>query len=140
MIQDAAHAKILRRMTQWMTPLKIYTVSVQVQRATHCSTGQRVALKQVYVKQPTRGPSGLTEPEDAALREIAALQAINHPHVVTLHDVFTKVRRMPCCFQASLACMALSRAPTNQKYRAVHAALIQTAFISSDLSQASGPY
>ncbi|CAL5229892.1 g13307 [Coccomyxa viridis] len=62
----------------------------EVQRATHCTTGQRVALKQVYVKQPARGPSGLTHPEDAALREIKALRTINHPHVVTLHDVFTK--------------------------------------------------
>ena len=69
-------------------------LSVQVQLATHRTTGQRVALKQVYIKQPARGPSGLTDPAESALREIAALQTINHPHVVTLHDVIMKVRWM----------------------------------------------
>ena len=119
-------------MTERMAPSRIHTVSVQVQRATHCTTGQRVALKQVYVKQPARGPSGLTHPEDADLREIKALRTINHPHVVTLHDVFTKVRWMPCCFQASLqepmtmACMALLWAPQDLMYRALCLALTTT--------------
>ena len=69
---------------------------MQVQLATQRTTGQRVALKQVYIKQPARGPSGLIDPAESALREIAALQMINHPHVVTLYDVITKVCRMIC--------------------------------------------
>ena len=113
-----------------MTPFRLYTVSVQVQRATHCTTGQRVALKQVYVKQPTRGPSALTDPEDAALREITALQTINHPHVVTLHDVFTKVRRTPCCIWATLSAHGIVKGSKGSGFTNVHLSLITTSVLA----------
>jgi len=70
-------------------------MDMQVWEATHFTTGKKVAVKQVYMKQPARGPSGLTDPAKNALCEIAALQTLKHPNVVSLLDVFTKVCRMP---------------------------------------------
>lgn len=65
----------------------------QVQQAVHCTTGARVALKQVYIKQPARGPSGQTHPAESAMREITALQTLKHSNVVSLLEVIARV----CC-------------------------------------------
>lgn len=62
----------------------------------HCTTGAKVALKQVYIKEPARGPAGLTDPARNALREITALQMLDHPNVIRLLDVIPKVHPQPC--------------------------------------------
>ncbi|CAK0784276.1 hypothetical protein CVIRNUC_007480 [Coccomyxa viridis] len=62
----------------------------EVQQAVHCVTGKTVALKQVYLKQPVRGPAGLSNPAQNVQREIAALRALKHPNVVTLLDVIPR--------------------------------------------------
>lgn len=50
-------------------------------------TGQIIALKRIFVRQPQRGI------HSDVFREVEALQSIQHPNVVSLLDVCRKVCR-----------------------------------------------
>mmetsp|Transcript_24168 Transcript_24168/g.61948 ORF Transcript_24168/g.61948 Transcript_24168/m.61948 type:complete len:336 (-) Transcript_24168:79-1086(-) len=54
----------------------------EVKRAQNIETGEVVALKRVVIRQPKNGLP------DNVLREMKALQCLEHPNVVQLHDVY----------------------------------------------------
>ncbi|KAK9811920.1 hypothetical protein WJX72_012409 [[Myrmecia] bisecta] len=54
----------------------------EVVQAIHKQTGQEVALKRVFVRQPERGLP------DNVVREMHALQVISHPNVIRLLEVY----------------------------------------------------
>jgi cell cycle related kinase len=61
-------------------------LSPQVLLARVVQTGELVAQKRVFVKRATHGIP------DNLLREVKSMQAVSHPNVVELRDVFAQVR------------------------------------------------
>ncbi len=61
-------------------------VCAQVLLARVLETGQVVALKRIYIRNPDEGLP------DNIVREMKSLQAVEHPNVVQLHDVYANVR------------------------------------------------
>ena len=84
---------------------------VQVFKAVDRLSGQEVAMKRIFLRQPEQGiPSNV-------FREYKALQLLNDEHIVELLDVFAMVRTAPllcaCPFQphtaSSRACKSVYR-------------------------------